>query len=181
MPALLVIKDILLLTLKTLSVSIALITQTEHQMLKTYSLLDESLMNHLFLTLSYKTFLTLNAVRLWVAPPHWLRLKSHGYDMQQDWGPGHVSQRMHVWFWVEQFNNWSLWNLTQTFFFHSRWSSRAFSFKCNLHLELISTSNSLNEVSKHVKAWCTAVITAYTISQCLYEYFIRFKGHILEP
>lgn len=42
MPALLVIKDILLLTLQTLNVSIALITQTEHQMLKTYSLLDES-------------------------------------------------------------------------------------------------------------------------------------------
>lgn len=164
MPALLVIKDILLLTLQTLSVSIALITQTEHQMLKTYSLLDESLMNHMFLTLSYKTFLTLNAVRLWVGPPHWLRLKSHSYDMQQNWGPGHVSQRMHVWFWVEQFNNWSL------IFFHSWWSSRPFSFKCNLHLELISTSNILNEVSKHAKAWCTAVITAYTISQWLHVF-----------
>lgn len=164
MPALLVIKDILLLTLQTLNVSIALITQTEHQMLKTYSLLDESLMNHMFLTLSYKSFLTLNAVRLWVGPPHWLRLKSHSYDMQQNWGPGHVSQRMHVWFWVEQFNNWSL------IFFHSRWSSRPFSFKCNLHLELISTSNILNEVSKHVKAWCTAVITAYTISQWLHVF-----------
>lgn len=164
MPALLVIKDILLLTLQTLSVSIALITQTEHQMLKTYSLLDESLMNHMFLTLSYNTFLTLNAVRLWVGSPHWLRLKSHSYDMQQNWGPGHVSQRMHVWFWVEQFNNWSL------IFFHSRWSSRPFSFKCNLHLELISTSNILNEVSKHVKAWCTAVITAYTISQWLHVF-----------
>lgn len=164
MPALLVIKDILLLTLQTLNVSIALITQTEHQMLKTYSLLDESLMNHMFLTLSYKSFLTLNAVRLWVGPPQWLRLKSHSYDMQQNWGPGHVSQRMHVWFWVEQFNNWSL------IFFHSRWSSRPFSFKCNLHLELISTSNILNEVSKHVKAWCTAVITAYTISQWLHVF-----------
>lgn len=164
MPALLVIKDILLLTLQTLNVSIALITQTEQQMLKTYSLLDESLMNHMFLTLSYKSFLTLNAVRLWVGPPLWLRLKSHSYDMQQNWGPGHVSQRMHVWFWVEQFNNWSL------IFFHSRWSSRPFSFKCNLHLELISTSNILNEVSKHVKAWCTAVITAYTISQWLHVF-----------
>lgn len=83
MPALLVIKDILLLTLQTLSASIALITQTEHQMLKTYSLLDESLMNHV-VDFKLQNLFNPKCSEALSCSTTLVEAESHSYDMQWD-------------------------------------------------------------------------------------------------